>query len=59
MGTAGLQVIGQVDHLADGFQIPREENHTAWLVLFDERSQIGRHRRAQKSDHEELPDFVA
>jgi hypothetical protein len=40
MGTAGLQSIGQINHLLDGFQISREQNDTARLVPFDERGQI-------------------
>ena len=57
MGATGLQIVGQIDHLLDGFQIPRKQNDTARLVLFDERGQIGRHRRAKKPDHESCPIF--
>jgi hypothetical protein len=36
MGAAGLQAVGQVDHLFDGLEIPGEENDTARPVFLDE-----------------------
>ena len=58
MGATGLEIVRQIDHLFDGFEVSREQNDTARLVFFNERGQVAGYRGAEKPDHKELSDFV-
>ena len=57
--AALLEVIGQLNDLVDGLQIPREENDAARFVFLEESGKLRRHARAQEADHEELSDLLA
>jgi len=41
MGAAGLQAVGQVDHLLDGFKISREENNPPGLYSLMNEARSG------------------